>query len=97
MDPWLEGFVVVTGALTVATVVIILTGALASRLVRGRRKDVQIHNTVADVANRLEEIDARLNTLGMETEDRLADVEGRIDFAERILQRQRDNPALPPH
>ena len=72
------------------SVVLIFRGplgrAVARRIEGSRAGD---HETV----QRLEEVEARLQTLEL-TQERMLELEERLDFAERMLAREKDAPRL---
>jgi hypothetical protein len=76
--------------LFVVSVALVLKGplgrALAKRIEGSRAAD-------HDTAQRLEEVEARLQTLEL-TQERMLELEERLDFAERLLAREMDTPRL---
>jgi len=76
--------------LFVVSVGLVLKGplgrALAKRIEGSRAAD---HDTV----QRLEEVEARLQTLEL-TQERMLELEERLDFAERLLAREKDPARL---
>ncbi len=74
-------------------VVVILTISLAIRLLPKSARGDQ--KPLADDAERVEELERRVGELEA-GQHRVAELEERLDFAERLLARQRDAPRVGP-
>jgi hypothetical protein len=75
---------------------IVVSGALLLPLVRawarrieGRGADADLHADVAHLRERVAELEA--------SDTHMAELEERLDFAERMLAQRNDAPQLPPH
>ncbi|MEP7324880.1 MAG: hypothetical protein ABI836_02935 [Gemmatimonadota bacterium] len=93
MDPHLISNVFAPMAalvLIAVSAVLVLRGplgrALARRIEGSRFQD-------HDTAQRLEEAEARLQSLEL-TQERMLELEERLDFAERLLAREKDSPRI---
>jgi predicted nuclease with TOPRIM domain len=87
------GFIIIAASLAKALIRIAFPG---ERLSRDPRSPRDIARTVTDLPERLAELDDLRQRLG-EVDDlqrRLAEVEERLDFAERLLTKQRDADRL---
>jgi len=83
------------GGLTVIGVIHEIGGAWAARLKNTAADASELHRRLVELEHRLAETDARLRDLAAE-DDRLLDLEERVEFAERVLQQLRDPGRLPP-
>ncbi|HEV8123389.1 MAG TPA: hypothetical protein VGP80_04050 [Gemmatimonadales bacterium] len=75
-----------------ALVLVAVSGVLVLRGPLGRALAKRIEGSKAadhDTAQRLEEVEARLQTLEL-TQERMLELEERLDFAERLLAREKD-------
>jgi hypothetical protein len=88
------GFIILAVSLGKALIRVLFPG---ERMIRGRPQTPRdIARTVTDLPERLAELDDLRQRLG-EVDDlqrRLAEVEERLDFAERLLTKQRDADRL---
>ena len=83
------------GGLTIIRVVDRVGSAPAARLKSTAADAPEIQRHPLELEQRLNETDGRLQELAAE-EDRLLDLEERVEFAERLLQELRDPGRLPP-
>jgi aminoglycoside N3'-acetyltransferase len=83
--------------LGVAAIVIAskMAPAMAARM-SGRVKDPDYERRFREVEERLEDVQDKVMKLSAGAHERLVEVEERIDFAERVLQQQRDVDRLEP-
>ncbi len=70
-----------------------IVGALLYPIARAFARRLEGGGPVEAVRQELAEVHARLETL-QQGQDRMAELEGRLDFAERILSKQRDAESL---
>lgn len=80
----------------VAVMATAIVGALLAPLVRAFARRIEGRPQGAEVRGELAEIHARLEAL-QQGQERMAELEGRIDFTERLLAqaRERDQARLP--
>jgi len=83
------------GGLTIIGVVDKVGSALAARLKNTAADAAELQRRLAELEHRLADTDARLQDLAAE-DDRMLDLEERVEFAERVLQQLRDPGRLPP-
>jgi hypothetical protein len=91
------GFIIIAGSLGGA-LKRLLSGESGLSRPRGKLPRRELGHMVGDLAGRLGEVDELRNRLG-ELEDvqrRLGELEERVDFAERLLAKQRDGERLAP-
>jgi aminoglycoside N3'-acetyltransferase len=67
---------------------------LATRL-SSQRLDGEAQRRMQEMEERLEQTEERLLSLASDSHERLVDIEERVDFTERMLQRQRSQGQLP--
>lgn len=89
IPPWALG----VGA--VLTVVFVLQVLAARLMPHGHRRRSMKEMIRGDTAAELEELQARLGEMD-ELKRRMGELEERVDFAERLLARQRESERLPP-
>jgi hypothetical protein len=68
--------------------------AVAKRL-SGQAGDPALIRKVEEMDGRLAQNEERLLELAAGSHERFVDVEERLDFAERVIQQQRERPRLP--
>lgn len=68
--------------------------ALAHRISAGADSDIV--RRVRDMDARLAETEDRMAALATESNERLVDLEERVDFTERVIQQQRERGQIPP-
>ena len=81
---------------TVGIVVVLVSavlGAIVYPIARAYARRLEGSSQTAGLREELAEVHARLEAL-QQGQDRLAELEGRLDFAERILSKQRDAESL---
>ncbi len=81
---------------TIGIVVVMVTavaGAIVYPIARAYARRLEGSAQSAGLREELAEVHARLEAL-QQGQDRMAELEGRIDFAERVLARQRDAESL---
>jgi hypothetical protein len=86
------------GSILVGIALIIIASkigpALAQRVAAGG--DTDLARRLRQLDARVAETEERLGALANESNERLVDIEERVDFTERVLQQQRDRGQLPP-
>jgi uncharacterized protein involved in exopolysaccharide biosynthesis len=83
------------GGFTLIGVVDKVGSAWAARLKSTAADASDLQRRLAELEQRLAETDARLQDLAAD-DDRVLDLEERVEFAERLLQQLRDPGRLPP-
>ena len=81
---------------TVGIVVVMVSavlGAIVYPIARAYARRLEGSSQTAGLREELAEVHARLEAL-QQGQDRMAELEGRLDFAERILSKQRDAESL---
>ena len=81
-------------ALALAYLIFRATPAIVRRVASGGL-DTESKARLDDLEHRLQETEERLRGLAAATDGRLVDLEERQDVAERVLQRVREDRALP--
>lgn len=77
----------------VAVMVSAVLGAIVYPIARAYARRLEGSVSTAGLREELAEVYARLEAL-QQGQDRMAELEGRVDFAERLLARQRDAESL---
>lgn len=77
----------------VAVMVSAVLGAIVYPIARAYARRLEGSAQSAGLREELAEVHARLEAL-QQGQDRIAELEGRLDFAERVLARQRDEESL---
>lgn len=83
------------GGLTIIGVVDKVGSAWAARLKSTAADASELHRRLAELEQQLAETNARMRELAAD-DDRVLDLEERVEFAERLLQQMRDPERLPP-
>lgn len=66
-----------------------------ARRIGGQAVDTQLVKHLEDLDQKMARSEDRLMALSAGTDDRLLEIEERLDFAERLLQQQRERERLP--
>ncbi len=83
-----------------AVVAVILSATFVWRLgsiwIKRLSRHAEVGGDLDALRRRLEELEEHADHRQRDTEERLLEVEERLDFTERLLGQQRDRSALPP-